>query len=104
MGALKEDKEMKVKKFWSTQFLFSWVVLVVCLLAGIVILEQGMFTAGVAVVAGGMVLEVVSAILMWKNFRCPNCRRSLNRRMLSSGRMAVGMIRCPHCGATMPLE
>ena len=51
-----------------------------------------------------MVLEVVSAILMWKNFRCPNCRRSLNRRMLDSGSMAVGMIRCPHCGATMPLE
>ncbi len=92
---------MEVKKIWRVQFVIAWAMLLVLLVGGGFVLSTGKFVPGCVMIIAGMVIEVVSGILLWRNYRCPKCGLSLNRRMFSGGADVAGMVKCPHCSAML---
>lgn len=66
---------------------------------------EAFLNLSIALLAGGIVVSLLSSFCMRRLFRCPNCKKNvLGNQSSIDLRNSNCPDRCPHCGADVRLE
>ncbi len=85
---------MKLNKIWKKQLLICVAIFLVLLLAGY-FLRIGV------IIAIGIILVCLSAVVAERGLRCPACKESLFKQAMERGAVDFA---CPKCGEEIHME